>query len=268
MSDHSYIDKNFDSSDGELDGEEPSIDKKPGVRTGAAILSESDSKSFAEKSSYKDEGDLSQVCSLEDEESELTASEYVEDVHDMSLYVRPQVNERPAKTSQSRRPSALMLGSHACLMEHFASCRLIFAPCTLIAQAAHLLRTPHQAYLRQSRTRIVSSLLGISRPRSLALFENGLKKYAACYEQMLLKRQEADSIIETCQESSAFRTPSLSDYNDSQFYDCRTNESNLSRGGVSQNLQSTLDFLTSVNYQERAEIVNQCCADRRDHFFH
>ena len=45
------------------------------------------------------------------------------------------------------------------------------------------------------------------------------------------------------------------------------NESNLSKGGVSQNLQTLLDFLTSVNYQERVEIVNQCCADRRDHYF-
>lgn len=45
------------------------------------------------------------------------------------------------------------------------------------------------------------------------------------------------------------------------------NESGLSKGNGSQNLQTLLDFLTSVNHLERFEIVNQCCIDRRDHYF-
>ena len=45
------------------------------------------------------------------------------------------------------------------------------------------------------------------------------------------------------------------------------NESTVSKSGVSQNLQSTLDFLSSVNFEERISFTIQCCEERREHFF-
>lgn len=41
----------------------------------------------------------------------------------------------------------------------------------------------------------------------------------------------------------------------------------LSKGGVSHNVQSIIDFLSSVNYEERIDIASKCCADRQKHFF-